>query len=139
MWTRSYSLKVENLDLEKTWHVWIDVNNWNTWQDDIEFAKLDTNMKLGSKISFRPKGGPTVELEIVEFVEKKKFTDLTRFPLARMYGAHEFLVTGNMTEIRTTMSIEGPLAFIWKAIVARNIVKDLPKQTSALIERVSRG
>jgi hypothetical protein len=136
VWTKSYSLKVENVDPEKIWNVWTDVNQWNTWQNDIEFAKLNSKLKLGSKISFRPKGGPSILLEIVEFEDKKKFTDVTRFPLAKMYDAHELIIAGNIVEIKTTVSIKGPLSFIWKKIVAENIVKDLPKQTKSLIERV---
>jgi hypothetical protein len=139
MWTRTYSLKVENIDPEKIWSVWTDVNNWVAWQDDIEFAKLDSKLGLDSRISFRPKGGPTIELKIVEFLDKKKFTDVTKFPLAKMYDAHELLINKNVTEIKTTISIEGPLSFIWKMIVARNIVKSLPKQTNALLERVNLG
>lgn len=136
MWTKSYSQKIENINPEKIWSVWTDVNQWSVWQDDIEFAKLEEKMALGSKISFRPKGGPTIKLEIIDYVDNKKFTDLTRFPLAKMTDVHELIIEGNSVEIKSTVSIEGPLAFLWKKLVAENVVKDLPKQTQSLIDRI---
>ena len=137
MWTKSYSKKITNADLNKVWNVWIDVNNWNTWLDDIDHASLENEMQLGSIIKFKPKGGPNLNLEVTEFTPLSKFTDLTRFPLAKMYDAHELISTPDGIEIRSTVSIEGPLSFIWRKIVAEDIYKSFPKQTDALINRVN--
>lgn len=139
MWKQSYSITIKASDSKKIWDVWIDVNNWDKWQADIDQAKLDKKMSLGSVIQFKPKGGPNFNLEVTEFVENKKFTDLTKFPLAKMYDEHEIIVKGDEIEIKTTISISGPLSFIWRKIVAENIVKGLPEQTEALINRAVNG
>ena len=64
-----------------------------------------------------------------------RYVDLTCFPLATMTGSHELIANGEHLEIRTTMSVRGPLAFLWVRLVARGIVSGLPQQTHALIER----
>jgi hypothetical protein len=57
-----------------------------------------------------------------------------------MYGDHEFISHENgELEIKTTMSIEGPLSFIWRKIVAEGVANGLPEQTEWLISRVKNG
>jgi hypothetical protein len=135
MWTKSYSTIVKDINARTLWNVWTDVNNWDKWQDDIEFAKIETPFHSGSTIKFRPKGGPTVNLHLVEVETYKVFTDLTKFPLAKMYDKHEVLQHADGIEVKTTISISGPLAFLWKKLVAEKIVKSLPEQTASLINR----
>ena len=45
MWQQSYSQMVSDVTVEEVWNVWTDVNQWHTWQDDIEFARLDVDFK----------------------------------------------------------------------------------------------
>lgn len=135
MWSKTYSKRIRGVRAEKVWAVWTDVNQWHTWQPDIEYAKLDGEFKVGNIFKLKPKGGPGVSIEIVKVKTGQLFTDLTRFPGARMFGCHEFIAHGDELEIRTTMRIEGFLSFLWKKIVAENIVNGLAEQTEALIEK----
>lgn len=136
MKTHSYSKTVKNVELKKLWSTWTDVNHWNTWQDDTDFASIQGDFKEGNFFTLKPKGGPKVKIKLLKVVPEKQFIDLTNFPLAKMYGDHEFIVHGNNEiEIKTTMSIEGPLAFLWKKIVMDDIVKKLDQQTESLIKK----
>src|SRR5437667_12274060 len=109
MWCKTFSKKVKGLNAEKVWKVWADVNKWQTWQSDIEYAKLEGEFKAGNFFLLKPKGGPKVNIELLKVEPGKAFTDLTRFPLAKMYGQHEFINHGDELEIKTSMSIDGPL------------------------------
>lgn len=129
MWTKSYSKTVENLNATQVWTVWTDVNQWHTWQDDIEYAKLNGEFKNGSVIHFKPKGGPNIKLELTKVKPDSVFVDLTRFPLARMYDFHELIDHGNKLEIKSTIQIEGPLSFLWRKLVAENVAYGLKEQT----------
>jgi hypothetical protein len=130
---------VKGLKAEQVWQVWIDVNRWHTWQPDIEHARLDGTFAVGNTFALKPKGGPRVRIEMIEAEPNRHFTDLTRFPGARMYGSHEFVVRGDELEIRTTMSIDGPLAVLWRIIVAEDVAKGMPEQTEKLIEKAAHG
>jgi hypothetical protein len=135
MSTATHSQRVSGLRAEKVWRVWTDVNRWNEWQDDLELARLDGEFRKGATFLLRPRGGPNVKVELVNVEPNVNFTDLTRFPLARMTAAHDLIPRGNELEVRTTITVTGPLAFLWSRLVARGIVAGLPKQTKALIER----
>lgn len=135
MWSKTYSKRVRGVQAEKVWKVWTDVNQWHTWQPDIEYAKLDGDFKVGNTFKLKPRGGPGVTIEIIKVESSRQFTDLTRFPGARMFGCHEFIAHGDELEIRTTMSIEGFLSFLWKKIVAENVANGMAEQAEAIIEK----
>ena len=135
MWSRTYSKKVQGLKAEQVWKVWTDLNQWHTWQSDIEYAKLEGEFKVGNTFLLKPKGGPKVNIEILKVEPNRQFTDLTRFPGAKMYGSHEFVIHGDELEIKTTMSIEGPLSFVWRKIVTEDVANGMMEQTEHLIEK----
>lgn len=135
MWSKSYSQRVKGIEAEKLWKVWIDVNQWPTWQDDIESAKIEGKFEAGNTFAMRPKGGPNVKIRILRADKCVNFTDLTKFPLAEMTGSHDFIRHGDEIELKTTMTVKGPLSFLWARIVAKDIVASLPQQTERLVER----
>lgn len=135
MWTRSHSTFVDDLSIEQLWQVWSDVDQWHVW-DDVDAAHLNGTFASGQTFAFKPKGGPNLTLLLKEVKPYQSFTDMTTFPLARMYGQHEFIAHGDhRVEIKVTMSIEGALAWLWRKIVAEGIVKGLPEQAERLIRR----
>lgn len=135
MWSKTYSIKATDLKADQVWKVWADVNQWHTWQDDIEYAKLDGEFKKGNVFRFKPKGGPKFNIELTKVEPNSAFVDLTRFPLAKMYDSHELIDHGDELEIKTTISIEGPLSFVWRKIVAENVANGMKEQTERLIEK----
>ena len=135
MWSRTYSKRVSDVQAEKLWQVWTDVNQWHTWQPDIVKAKLSGEFKVGNTFQIKPQSGPWISIQIIKVEPARQFTDLTCFPGARMYGCHEFIVHGDELEIRTTMSIEGFLSFLWRKIVAENVANGMADQTEALIAK----
>lgn len=135
MWSQSYSKTVKGLRAEQVWKVWSDVNQWQTWQGDLEYAKLEGSFSQGNKLIFKPKGGPKINIELTEVKPNLVFVDLTRFFLAKMYDSHELIQKGDELEIKTTIRLEGILSFLWKKLVVEDIVKGLPEQTERLIEQ----
>ena len=139
MWSKTYSKKVAGLKVDRLWKVWSDVNQWHTWQDDIEYAKMDGEFTAGNTYKMKPRGGPEVSIELSKVEPNRAFADLTRFPLATMHATHEFIQSGAELEIKTTVSIEGALSFVWRKIVAEGVANSLPEQTDKLIQRAKNG
>lgn len=135
MYSRTHAVTVSDVTAQEVWAVWSDVNQWHRWQDDIEYARLDGPFATGSSFTFKPKGGPTLTLELTEVRPGQAFTDLTRFPLARMLDSHELRECDGQLEVRTTVTVSGPLALLWRKLVVEGIVRDLPAQTARLLER----
>ncbi|MEP6790125.1 MAG: SRPBCC family protein [Ramlibacter sp.] len=139
MWTSSYSKTIKGLTAQQVWDVWTDVNQWHTWQDDIDYARLEGEFRSGNSFKFRPKGGPDINIELTRVEAACVFVDVTRFPLAKMVDSHELIERDDGLEIKTTLTLQGPLSFLWRKLVAENIARDLPVQTDRLIAKARRG
>ena len=135
MWSKTYSTKITGVSAAEIWNVWADVDRWAEWQDDVDSAHLHGPFAKGSQFLLRPKGGPKVKIGILNCEPRRNFTDVTHFPLARMYGSHDMIEHDDGLELKTTISIEGPLSFLWRKIVAEGVANSLPSQTDALVAR----
>ncbi|AIL12390.1 hypothetical protein IM40_00820 [Candidatus Paracaedimonas acanthamoebae] len=133
MWIKTYSKTFKDLQKERVWALWADVNNRHKWDLDSEYCKLEGPFKVGAKFILKPIGAPVVQIEIIEVRKNHKFTDRTRFFGAIMDGIHEMEATKDGLRLTTTMQISGPLSFIWRKLVVEGIVKTLPDQTEALV------
>jgi len=128
MWTKSHSVVTREATKEQMWKLFADVNNWHHWDKGIEYAKMEGKFEKGNHFELKPKGGPKVKIELVETIENRKFVDLTKFPLAKMYGEHTFEETPAGLKITTTMKVEGILSFLWVKLVAKNIADGLKEE-----------
>jgi hypothetical protein len=138
MWTKSHSIVTKDVTKEQLWNLFADVNQWHTWDEGVEYAKMDGKFEKGNHFLLKPKGGPKVKIQLLETEVNRKFVDLTRFPLAKMYGEHIFEDTHDGLKITTTMKVEGPLGFLWRKIVAQGIVDSLPSEMENQIKVASK-
>lgn len=126
MWSGTHAIVTTDVTKEQMWKLFSAVNNWPSWDDSVEYAHLEGRFESGNHFVFQPKGGPKLKLKIVEATENKSFTDLTTFPLAKMYGEHHWEETPQGLKITTTMKVSGLLGFLWRRLVAQAIVDGLP-------------
>lgn len=138
MWSKSHSVVTKKVTKEQIWKLFKDVNNWNTWDKGIEYAKMEGEFVKGNYFQLKPKGGPEMKIQIKEVIENKLFIDFTKFPGAKMYGEHTFEETSEGLRITTTMKMEGILGFLWRKIVANGIVEALPSDMLDQIEAASK-
>lgn len=79
MWTKSHSIVTKDVSKEQIWKLFANVNNWHTWDNGIEFAKLEGKFEKGNHFTLRPKGGPNVKVELLETIENYKYYKYERF------------------------------------------------------------
>ncbi|MEP6512791.1 MAG: SRPBCC family protein [Parafilimonas sp.] len=138
MWTKTHSIVTKEVTKEQLWKLFADVNNWHKWDTGIEYAKMEGRFERGNHFQLKPKGGPKVNIELVETIENKKFVDFTKFPLAKMYGEHTFDETPSGLKITTTMKVKGLLSFLWIKLVAQGIVNLLPVEMEQQVKFASK-
>ena len=138
MWIKSHSIVTKEVTKEQMWKLMADVNNWHTWDSGIEYATLSGKFEQGNHFMLKPKGGPKTKIELIEVIENQKFVDLTKFPLAKMYGEHLFEETNQGLKITTTMKVEGLLSFLWIKIVAQGIADSNPHEMQEQIRIASK-
>lgn len=135
MWQRSYSKEFQDIKPTAIWNVWTDINNWSTWNPGIEYCTLSEPFSIGSSFILKPLGAPAVHVKLVAIEPHRMFTDCTFFLGAKMYGMHEIAKTEKGITLTTTISVTGPLGFVWRNLVGKKIAAKLAEQTDALIER----
>jgi len=138
MWTKTYSIVTKEVTKEQMWELFADVNNWHTWDDGIEFARMEGAFEQGNFFTLRPKGGPDVKVELLETEMNKRFLDVTRFPLAKMYDEHLFEETADGLRMTNTLTVTGLLGFFWVKIVAQKIADTLPADMLQQIKAASK-
>ncbi len=138
MWTKSHSIVTKEVTKEQMWKLFSDVNNWHTWDNGIEFARLEGKFEKGNHFMLRPKGGPNVRVELLETIENNSFLDVTKFPLAKMYDNHLLEETANGLKITNIITVTGILGILWRKIVAQKIVDALPTDMQEQIKAASK-
>ena len=138
MWTKSHSIVTKEVTKEQIWKLFADVNNWHTWDNGIEFAKLEGKFEKGNSFMLRPKGGPNVKIKLLEIIENNMFLDVTSFPLAKMYDLHLFEETAEGLKITHTITMKGILGFLWVKIVAQKLAEALPEDMKEQIKAASK-
>jgi hypothetical protein len=132
MWQARYEKTFPRLKKEDVWAVWTDINNWHQWDEHAEFARIEGVFQAGTQFVLRPKGGPHVKIRITEASPATGFTDVTKFPLAKLYAIHEMQEAPGGLKLISTIRVVGPLSFIWRKIVAEDVAQRVPKQLDAL-------
>jgi hypothetical protein len=138
MWTKSYSILTKEISKEQIWQLTTDIDNWKNWDDTVEDSKLLGSFKVGNSFMLKPKGGPKVNIKLIEIEQYHKFVDLTVFPLAKMRGEHLYEETNDGLRITVTMSVNGLLTFLWVKLVAQGIVDNLAKDVANQIKHAAK-
>ncbi len=138
MWTKSQSITTKEVTKEQIWKLFLDVNNWHTWDKGIEYAKMEGSFEAGNIIWLKPKDGPKVKIVITETLKNKKFSDYAQFPGAKMYDNHVFEETPDGLKITITISVKGILSFLWVKLVAQKLVDNLPNDMLEQVKSASK-
>ena len=87
MWQGQYETTTD-VPAETLFRVIADINNWNKWDDGLEFTKLEGIAQAGAPFTLKPKGGPNVKMTIDE-IKPYRLVDTAHLFLAKMRTSHE--------------------------------------------------
>ena len=134
MWTRTYTKTFQNISREDVWRIWTDVNHWPQWHADLDYCKMESSFDVGNFFVLKPKGMGAAKIQITEVDEGYSFTDCTSFWGAKMYNTHLMKETKEGLMLTNTLSVIGPLKWLWIKLVARNVAEGLPEETEGLVQ-----
>ena len=135
MWLKSFSVTTNKASIEQIWEVLTNINQWNTWDNDIEWIKLDGEAKLGADFLLKPKGGPETKLTISTFNKPNNFSDIAHLPFAKMETIHNLSNTSEGVKIEVIIKVTGFLSFLWSRVIAQKQIDGGVQQTNLLIEK----
>jgi hypothetical protein len=110
---------------------WADMATWPEWNADTEWVRLDGPFAAGSTGVLKPRGGPKTKFVIAGLTDEE-FTDVSRLLGARLTFRHVVAVVPEGTQVRVAVSLTGPLAFLWNAILGKGIKESLQRDLDAL-------
>ncbi|MCW7505308.1 SRPBCC family protein [Leptospira paudalimensis] len=134
----TYTYTTNEIKQEQIWKLMSDVNRWKNWDSTLEKSEMLGTFEAGNFFMIRPSGGPDVKIQLIEVRPNSYFKDFTKFPLAKMFGEHFYEKTSEGLKITITMSITGPLAFLWNMIVMKNIVSHLAEDVQLQINEAKK-
>ncbi|MEU2042211.1 SRPBCC family protein [Nocardia niwae] len=111
---------------------WADMPTWPEWNTDIEWARLDGPFAEGVTGTLRPKGGPNIRFVVARLTDRE-FVDVSRLLGARLTFAHEITVAEGGTTVTVTVSIDGPLRWLWTRILGAGSAASVQPDLDALV------
>lgn len=126
MWAAQYSLRA-NASPADVWALWADPDRWGDWNRDIDRAEIDGPFAVGSTARIRFRRGPQLRFAITALEHERRFTDETVLPGARMAHEHRVEPEGEGVRISNRISIDGPAAPFYGALMGRRIRASLPE------------
>ncbi|TGK98820.1 SRPBCC family protein [Leptospira levettii] len=138
MIVNTYTYTTNEINQEQIWKLMSDVNRWKDWDSTLEKSELLGTFETGNFFMIRPTGGPDVKIQLIEVRPNSYFKDFTKFPLAKMVGEHFYEKTSEGLKITITMTMSGPLAFLWNMIVMKNIVSHLAEDVKMQINEAKK-
>jgi len=115
--------------------LWADVDHWDGYDDGIEWAKLTDSFMIGGHYIIKPKGGPKVKATIMLVEPNKRFIDVSHLLGAKLKFEHIITQQTDVISVSITMSISGPMSWLWAKILGKNQQSDLEKSTANLIAK----
>jgi hypothetical protein len=134
----TFSMTTRKVDQHQLWKLMSNVDEWSSWDSSIEHAKLQGQFVSDSTFLLRPKGGPNVNIKLVDVQPCRYFKDQTSFPFARMTGEHWYDETSEGLKITITMTMTGALGWLWNKIVMKDIVCNLEGDIKTQIAEASK-
>lgn len=132
-WETSSELVIPDVAAEDVWaRAYADASAWPRWNGALASAALDGPLAVGATARIRFRTGLRLTFTITEADEPRVFTDETRLPGARMAHRHLLEPDAVGTRLTNTITIEGPLAWLWSRILGGTAERGLPESQAAI-------
>jgi hypothetical protein len=113
---------------------WGDVSTWPEWNSDTEWVRLDGPFAAGATGVLKPKGGPKVKF-VIDRLSAQELVDVSKLFGARLTFAHDVTARDDGgTTIDVTITMSGPLAWLWKRILGKGLQQSAQPDLDRLVK-----
>lgn len=118
-----------------TRRLWSDVENWGTWNADIEKTEIQGPFAPDAKITMSTAGQDPVRLRIAELIENEMFVDEAQFDGLLLRTTHRLNRLGqHRTQVVYRMEITGTAADEVGPQIGPAITADWPETMASLVK-----
>ncbi|BCJ45929.1 hypothetical protein GCM10010168_56510 [Actinoplanes ianthinogenes] len=104
---------------------WADMATWPEWNTDTDWVRLDGPFRTGATGKLKPKGGPVTRFVVTSLVPGREFTDVSLLAGARLTFQHLVTEEHGRTTVAVRVTVTGPLAFLWTAVLGKGIASGI--------------
>lgn len=124
MWKSSNTETVDE-PAAAIWQKWTEVAKWPEQDASLVSASINGPFVVGSTITLKPKGSPSVKVTLVEVTPNKSFASVGKMPGAKLHFVHDILLSDTGTSFTQSVSMDGPLASLWAAMMGKKMASNL--------------
>jgi hypothetical protein len=124
---------------EALWKRWTDVANWPEQDSSLESAGINGPFAVGSVITLKPKGSPTVKVKLIEVTPLQSFSSTGSLPLAKLQFDHKANTTTQGIEFTQSVTISGPLAGLFSNLMGKTMGQNLKARMVKLAALLESG
>lgn len=112
-------------DAAAVWELWADPGRWADWNEQIESAEVDGELRVGAEATVKFKRGGKVRFEVIELEPRRRLVEEAKFPGARL--GHEHLMKAGQSSVEVThrLYVEGPMSGFWSLMLSRKRMREL--------------
>jgi hypothetical protein len=119
---------------EAVFALYEDVSAWPVWDHETVEVHLPDGLRGGSKGWLKPRKGPKARVRVAEVTPGRSFTMEGRLPLCRMHFSHDLESIGCDTKATHSVRFFGPLGFLFRRVIGKEIDASLPSTLRGLKE-----
>jgi uncharacterized protein YndB with AHSA1/START domain len=109
---------------ERLWQLWSDTSTWPSWNPDIQEVNLDRPLGPGASGTMRTKSGGTHNIAISDVEPGRSFVlESDGVPATKLHFKCEVAPTSGGSRISQTVTLHGPLAFLFGPMMGGRIAQ----------------
>jgi Polyketide cyclase / dehydrase and lipid transport len=118
------------------WKIWEDVDNWKTWDQQIEVSRLDGPFQSGTTGCTKFVGTPLFKTLLTKVEPHKLVVQEAYLLFAKVISYQSMRQVDDKTEVTFQVEIRGPLSVFYACMLRRFIKKKIPPEMELMLKRV---
>lgn len=118
------------------WKIWEDVENWKTWDQEIELSRIDGPFQTGTAGCTKFVGTPLFKTRLTQVEPYKLVVQEAYLSFAKVISYQSISQVAGKTEVTFQVEIRGPLSLFYAWMLGRFIKKKIPAEMEEMLKRV---
>ncbi len=117
------------------WRVWQDVENWKTWDQEIELSQIDGPFQAGTAGHTKFVGTPLFKTLLIRVEPLKLVVQETYLSFAKVVSYQSMHQGADKTHVTFRVEVRGPLSLFYYFILGRFTKKKIPLEMEEMVKR----
>lgn len=118
------------------WKLWQDVENWKTWDVQIELSRIDGPFQTGTKGCTKFIGTPLFKTLLTAVEPNKLVVQEAYLSFAKIISYQSMRQIDDKTEVTFEVEVRGPLSLLYAWMLGRFIKKKIPVEMQQMLKRL---